>query len=231
MLSAVATDHQVHEGFDGEHLHDEHEHELDHDDDPTLVLTLAPPPPLAGGADRPIARRPRHRDRLCRWDYRREEKRRLREQNVEIVVLLVRKTGQTHAQINSELNRLSGVGRITEATVAQLLVAPRGGREARPHLIGGQPQSPLGSGPGTYPSVLRSVEVVVVFAGPLLLVFGAVAEVVVVGVATLSGVVRTPRRSGPVTTVMAVRLRSRISSAGASRNDATTVASAWAPAG
>ena len=51
---------------------------------------------------------------------RREEKRRLREQNAEIVATLVRRTGQTHAQVNSELNRLSGVGRITEATVGQL---------------------------------------------------------------------------------------------------------------
>ena len=51
---------------------------------------------------------------------RREHKRRLREQNAEIVAALVRRTGQTHAQINGELNRLSGVGRITEATVGQL---------------------------------------------------------------------------------------------------------------
>ncbi len=33
---------------------------------------------------------------------------------------LSRRTGQTHAQLNAELNRLSGVRRITEATVAQL---------------------------------------------------------------------------------------------------------------
>jgi hypothetical protein len=51
---------------------------------------------------------------------RREEKRRLRDQNSELVMTLVRRTGQTHAQVNAELNRLSGVGRITEATVAQL---------------------------------------------------------------------------------------------------------------
>jgi hypothetical protein len=36
------------------------------------------------------------------------------------VQLLSRRSGQTHAQVNAELNRLSGVGRITEATVAQL---------------------------------------------------------------------------------------------------------------
>ena len=34
--------------------------------------------------------------------------------------MLVRRTGQTHAQVNAELNRLSGVGRISEATVRQL---------------------------------------------------------------------------------------------------------------
>jgi len=32
----------------------------------------------------------------------------------------VRRTGQTHAQVNAEFERLSGVGRITEATVGQL---------------------------------------------------------------------------------------------------------------
>ncbi len=82
------------------------------------ILALAPPPPLAG-------------DRRSLDDLgislggdaartRREEKKRLREQNAELVVLLVRRTGQTHAQVNGELNRLSGIGRITEATVAQL---------------------------------------------------------------------------------------------------------------
>lgn len=116
-LSAVATDHQVHDGFDGDFVDDD----LDpgsEDDDLDLVLTLAPPPPLSG--DR------RSLDDLgisiggAAAKTRREEKRRLREQNAEIVATLVRRTGQTHAQVNSELNRLSGVGRITEATVGQL---------------------------------------------------------------------------------------------------------------
>jgi superfamily II DNA or RNA helicase len=116
-LSAVATDHQAHDAFDADFVDDDLE-AVSEDDDLDLVLTLAPPPPLAG-------------DRRSLDDLgisiggeaartRREEKRRLREQNAEIVATLVRRTGQTHAQVNSELNRLSGVGRITEATVGQL---------------------------------------------------------------------------------------------------------------
>ena len=116
-LSAVATDHQALDAFDVDDVDDDLDPRL-HDDDPSLVLTLAPPPPLAG-------------ERVSLDDLgievggaagktRREEKRRLREQNAEIVATLVRRTGQTHAQINAEVNRLSGVGRITEATVAQL---------------------------------------------------------------------------------------------------------------
>ena len=117
-LSAVATDtdHQTHGTWDADDVDDDGALELD--DDPSLVLALAPPPPLAG-------------DRRSLDDLgislggdaartRREEKKRLREQNAELVVLLVRRTGQTHAQVNGELNRLSGIGRITEATVAQL---------------------------------------------------------------------------------------------------------------
>jgi superfamily II DNA or RNA helicase len=115
-LSAVATDHQEHDAFDADHVDDDLDPALD--DDPSLDFALAPPPPLAG--DR------RSLDELgidlggATARTRREEKKRLREQNAELVVLLVRRTGQTHAQVNGELNRLSGVGRITEATVAQL---------------------------------------------------------------------------------------------------------------
>ena len=116
-LSAVATEHQAHDAFDGDFVDDDLD-AVSEDDDLDLVLTLAPPPPLAG--DR------RSLDEMGisiggeAARTRREEKRRLREQNAEIVATLVRRTGQTHAQVNSELNRLSGVGRITEATVGQL---------------------------------------------------------------------------------------------------------------
>ncbi|MCU1357427.1 MAG: ATP-dependent helicase [Acidimicrobiales bacterium] len=116
-LSAVATEHQAHDAFDADDVDDDLDPRL-HDDDPSLVLTLAPPPPLAG--ERPSMDGFGIELGGAAGKTRREEKRRLREQNAEIVATLVRLTGQTHAQINGELNRLSGVGRITEATVGQL---------------------------------------------------------------------------------------------------------------
>lgn len=114
-LSAVATDHQTHATWDGDMVDDDLEGLYD---DPSLELTLAPPPPLAGerrslddmgvtfGGDASRTRR--------------QEKKRLRERNAEVVLAIARRTGQSHAQVNAELNRQSGVGRITEATVAQL---------------------------------------------------------------------------------------------------------------
>jgi superfamily II DNA or RNA helicase len=102
-LSAVATD--VHEPDD-----------LPYDPEPDaggeeIELTLAPPPPLAGvGAEAAGA------PTLTR----REEKRILRDQNATVARELVRRTRLTHAQVNAELNRRSGVRRVTEATVEQL---------------------------------------------------------------------------------------------------------------
>ena len=116
-LSAVATEHETHAGFTSD---DDVDDDLDPmlDDDPTLIVDLAPPPRLAGE---------RRDSSEFGIDFgglaartRREEKRRLREQNAELVATLSRRSGQTHAQLNGELNRLAGIGRITEATVAQL---------------------------------------------------------------------------------------------------------------
>lgn len=116
-LSAVATDHQTHVPFaSADNVDDDFDSTAD--DDPSLVLDLAPPPPLTGER--------RSLDDLGvtfggeSSRTRREEKRRLRERNAEMVATIARRTGQTHAQVNTELNRLSGVSRITEATVAQL---------------------------------------------------------------------------------------------------------------
>ncbi|MCB0976606.1 MAG: DEAD/DEAH box helicase [Acidimicrobiales bacterium] len=113
-LSAVATDHTP-ASWETDSIDDD----LDlFDDDPSLVLDLAPPPPLAGVTATAAAAGIELGGAAGRT--RREEKRRLRERNSELVQVLARRSGRTHAQVNAELNRLSGVGRITEATVAQL---------------------------------------------------------------------------------------------------------------
>jgi superfamily II DNA or RNA helicase len=115
-LSSVATDQETHSVWDGDDVDDDFELVLD--DDPTLLHDLAPPPPLAG--QRPSLDEMGVEFGGAASRTRREEKRRLREQNAELVQLLVRRSGRTPAQINAELNRLAGIGRITEATVAQL---------------------------------------------------------------------------------------------------------------
>ena len=116
-LSAVATEHPTHPSWEDDDVDDDFTLTLD-DDDPALVLDLAPPPPLAGERRAVDPFGASVGGEAART--RREEKKRLRERNAELVLVLVRRTGQSHAQVNNELNRLSGVGRITEATVAQL---------------------------------------------------------------------------------------------------------------
>jgi hypothetical protein len=51
---------------------------------------------------------------------RRERKQLLRDANAELARALVHKTGWPHAKVNAELNRLTGLRRVTEATVEQL---------------------------------------------------------------------------------------------------------------
>jgi hypothetical protein len=89
---------------------------LDDEDDVAgeeFELTLAPLPPLDGVADvatgegEPVLTR-------------REEKKQLRDATAKVARELARRAGLTHAQVNAELNRLSGVQRVSEATVAQL---------------------------------------------------------------------------------------------------------------
>jgi len=116
-VSAVATDHQTESSWDDDDVDDDFTLTLD-DEDPALVLDMAPPPPLAGERRSVDAFGVTVGGDAART--RREEKKRLRERNAEMVLTLVRRTGQSHAQVNTELNRLSGVGRVTEATVAQL---------------------------------------------------------------------------------------------------------------
>ncbi|MDY7101499.1 MAG: DEAD/DEAH box helicase family protein [Actinomycetota bacterium] len=75
-----------------------------------LELPLAPLPPLAGAgrgsAGSPIDVRTRRKE--------------LREENSRIVAELALVTGWTHGKVNAELNRLTKVKKVTEATVEQL---------------------------------------------------------------------------------------------------------------
>jgi superfamily II DNA or RNA helicase len=105
VISAVATETPVlHDADD----HDEHEE----DGAEEVELTLAPPPPLAGGGEAEAGG--------VAVLTRRERKSRLRDENATVARELVRRTGLTHAQVNAELNRLSGVRRVSEATIEQL---------------------------------------------------------------------------------------------------------------
>ena len=107
VISAVAlgSPHQP------EWVAEEFDHDLGADDDiedDTLMIALAPPARPGGGATAP------------RQLTRREHKARLRAGNADRARDIVRMSGLTHAQVNGELNRLSSVRRVTEATVEQL---------------------------------------------------------------------------------------------------------------
>ncbi|MCD9623309.1 DEAD/DEAH box helicase [Rhabdothermincola salaria] len=80
----------------------------DGDEDEDLTILLAPPPRPGGGGSHT-----HHRTR-------REHKAHLRMENAERARDIVRRSGLTHAQVNAELNRLSSVRRVSEATVEQL---------------------------------------------------------------------------------------------------------------
>jgi len=78
-----------------------------------FAVDLPPPPPLAAGD-------PATPSGLGRLRTRKQEKESLRARNADRVRALVNLTGQPHAAINGELNRLAGITRITDATVPQL---------------------------------------------------------------------------------------------------------------
>jgi superfamily II DNA or RNA helicase len=86
-------------------------------DDDALTVSIAPPPRPGSAGGTAVADHP-HRTR-------RELKTHLRNENAEWAREIVRISGLSHAQVNSELNRLSGVRRISEATVEQLEVRLR----------------------------------------------------------------------------------------------------------
>jgi superfamily II DNA or RNA helicase len=107
VISAVATDATEPFGDFGED-----DDELDDGVADEFELTLAPPPPLAGVTD-PVAGG-------TATITRKEEKRELRESNATVARELVRRTRMTHGQVNAELNRLSKVRKVSEATVDEL---------------------------------------------------------------------------------------------------------------
>ena len=78
-----------------------------------VELTLGPPPPLSGDTGALD-------DAEGGGLTRREQKLYLRDENAAIARELVRRTGMTHAAVNAELNRLSGVRKVAEATIDQL---------------------------------------------------------------------------------------------------------------
>ena len=77
--------------------------------EPWFELLLAPPPLLAGGGDVGTALLTRQ-----------EEKRELRDANAKVARELVRRTRMAHGQVNAELNRLSRVRKVSEATIDEL---------------------------------------------------------------------------------------------------------------
>jgi len=103
VLSAVATEASDPSGDFGD--------DLDLDDGPNdeIELTLAPPPPLSGRDEQGMA-----------LLTRKEEKGELREANAKVARELVRRTRMTHGQVNAELNRLSRVRKVSEATIDEL---------------------------------------------------------------------------------------------------------------
>ena len=110
VISAVAT-------AASEPAADEPFDELEAMDDGSAAeveLILAPPPPLDG--DRSLTRAGEDPALFARSD----EKQRLRGANAQLARQLVRRTGRTHPEVNVELNRLSGVRRVSEATAEQL---------------------------------------------------------------------------------------------------------------
>jgi hypothetical protein len=99
-LSAVATDTAPISPWQEALPYDTGEGDL------RIEVSLAEPPGLGGYA--------------TNGSTRRETKDALRISNAAAARDLARRTGLSHSHINAELNRLAGVARITEATVAQL---------------------------------------------------------------------------------------------------------------
>lgn len=100
---AIDPDPDTFSVFDDDHPDDP---ERDDIDDGGFELELAPPPPLPGIDAVKISPRQRRIE--------------LRDANADRVAALVAETGMTHAAVNGELNRLSGISKVAEATLKEL---------------------------------------------------------------------------------------------------------------
>ncbi len=120
--SATAIETDV-EDFDPEDIFADHEEggfddapPVDEDDAALMIdLTLLPPVAIADQQSGPVNSR--------------AERERLRSVNSQWVRDLVTVTGLGHAQINAELNRISGVKKVSEATVQQLARRAKGAQD------------------------------------------------------------------------------------------------------
>lgn len=110
VISAVATDKTA--PAEDHADTDLGSHDEADDSDASLLLELDALPPLAGRTDPEVGGEGS--------GTRKELKGRLREANTTLARAVARRTGWPHAQVNAELNRLSGVAKVTEATVEQL---------------------------------------------------------------------------------------------------------------
>jgi len=98
-------------GFDGDDMErDDPAEDRDHG----VEIILAPLP--VGGSAEGV----RTDEGAVATISRTEQRRILRDRNADRASELTRKTGWSHAQVNVELNRMSGIRRITEATVPEL---------------------------------------------------------------------------------------------------------------
>lgn len=106
VLSATATDLAAEDIFNEEEQPEADDEMGGGDEEEQLMIDLtALPPPIAGLSFRGSSRKERDR---------------MRDVNAELARQLVDRTGRTHAAVNFELNRLVGIGKVSEATVDQL---------------------------------------------------------------------------------------------------------------
>lgn len=113
------SDHGDSDHDDGVFGDDPDGHVRDPRDEPGVDLVLLPPPLPGGATPRAVVE---HDPTIAGQDNLtlRQRKVALRDSNADLARELVRVTGWSHPQVNAELNRLSGINRISEATLEQL---------------------------------------------------------------------------------------------------------------